>query len=98
LAAGVDGVRRAAATPDKSADADMWNAISVRRPLFVAALAVLLLLDLSIVPLVLAMVLPGGASAHGAHWVPGSLFFLLVLTVLGWLTAAAVTELRKPTR
>ena len=93
-----DGARRAAAAPGESADGRMWKALSVRRPLFVAALAVLLVLDLLMVPLVLVTVLPGGASAHGAHWVSGSLFFLLVVTVLGWLTAAVATELRKPTR
>ena len=75
----------------------MWQASSVRRPLFVAALALLLVLDLSIVPLAVAVVVRAGASPRGPEWLAGSLFFLLVLTVFGWLTSVVVTELRKPT-
>ena len=68
----------------------------MRRVLLVAALALLLVLDISIVPLALAAALPGGKSGHGPDWLPGSLFFQLVVTVLGGLTSVVVTELREP--
>jgi hypothetical protein len=66
--------------------------------LLVAALALLFVLDLAIVPLALAILVFGGKSGHGPERLPASLLFLLVMTVLGWLTAAVVTELRKPTQ
>jgi hypothetical protein len=64
--------------------------------MLLAALALLFVLDLSIVPLALAIVLPGGKSGHGTAVLPVSLYFVLVAAVLGWLTAAVVTQLRKP--
>ncbi|HEV2982126.1 MAG TPA: hypothetical protein VGX51_11890 [Solirubrobacteraceae bacterium] len=70
----------------------------MRRATLLAALALLFVLDLSIVPLALAIVLPGGKSGHGPAVLPVSLYFLLVVSVLGWLTAVVVAELRKPTQ
>ena len=76
----------------------MWQAPGVRRALFVVALALLLVLDVAIVPLALAILLPGGRSGQSPEWLRGSFFFLLVLSVLGWLTAAVVTQLRRSMR
>jgi hypothetical protein len=68
----------------------------VRRALLAAALALLLVVDLSSVPLALAVIVKQGALTHGGGWLVASLFFLLVATVLGWLTSVVVARLRTP--
>jgi hypothetical protein len=68
----------------------------VRRALLAAALALLLVVDILSVPLATAIVIKGGALSHGGGWLPASLFFLLVVTVLVWVTSVVVTALRKP--
>jgi hypothetical protein len=74
----------------------MWEAPRVRRVMMVVALALLLVLDLSIVPLALAVAVAGGKSGQGPEVLLRSVYFLLVATVLGWLTVAVATRLRKP--
>lgn len=68
----------------------------MRRVMLFVAPALLLVLDLSIVPLALAISVAGGKSGQGHEVLLRSVYFLLVATVLGWLTVAVATRLRKP--
>jgi hypothetical protein len=68
----------------------MWDAYCMRRILLIAALVVLLFIDISIVPMTLLLIILGGlfgAVGQVGHWLPLSLFSLALGGSLLWLTA-----------
>ncbi len=61
----------------------------MRRMLLIAALVVLLFLDISLLPMALLLIIIGGAFGsvgQGGHWLPLSVFSLLLGATLIWLT------------
>ena len=71
----------------------------MRRVLLIAALVVLLLIDISILPMALLLISLGGAFASvglGGPWLPLTIFSVVVGGGLIWLITIAAKALRCP--